>query len=99
MSNDCRMIVYIKLSYLSLYLRAGRSFDVKGAHSYFEKAESIFKPSTPPPPQIHPRFLEMTLPHSLLPPINFIFCECDSPLPPLHILAINRAEVHCVVTF
>ena len=47
MSNDCRMIVYIKLSYLSLYLRAGRSFDVKGG-SYFEKAESIFKPSIPP---------------------------------------------------
>ena len=35
------------LSYLSLYLMAGRSFDVKGG-SYFEKAENIFKPSMPP---------------------------------------------------
>ena len=35
------------LSYLSLYLMAGRSFEVKGG-SYFEKAENIFKPSIPP---------------------------------------------------
>ena len=35
------------LSYLSLYLMAVRSFEVKGG-SYFEKAENIFKPSIPP---------------------------------------------------
>ena len=75
LSNGCRNKA--ELSYLSFYLRAGRSLDVKGG-SYFEKAEIILKLS-PPPLQIHPSFLEMTPPHSLLPPINFTFCECDSP--------------------
>ena len=76
LSND--WINKAELSYVSFYLRAGRSFDVKGG-SYFEKAEIILKLSPPtPPPQIHPSFLEMTPPHSLLPPINFTFCECES---------------------
>ena len=45
LSNDC--INKAELSYLSFYLRAGRSFDVKGG-SYFEKAEIILKLSPPP---------------------------------------------------
>ena len=83
-ANDsmwCRMIVKwlykrIKLSYLPFYLRAGPSFDVKAGGSYFEKI--ILKL---PPPKSHPSFLEMTPTHSLLPPQNFTFCECDFPPP------------------
>ena len=46
LSNDC--INKAELSYLSFYLRAGRSFDVKGGGgSYFEKAEIILKLPSP----------------------------------------------------
>ena len=82
MSNDCWMIVYIKLSYLSLFLRAGRSFDVKG-DSYFEKAENIFKPSThPPPPNSSSLFRNDPTSFSLA-PYKFYILWMWLPLPPL----------------
>ena len=72
--------------YLSIYLSKGWSFiSCKGTGwrgvAIFWKLK-IF--SNLPPPQkkkIHPSFLEMTPPHSLLPPINLTFCECDSHHP------------------
>ena len=84
-----------KLSYPSIYLSEGWSFiSCEGGWggSHFEKAENMFKPP-PPPRQIHPSFLEMIPPHSLLPSI------IPPPPPPAvpHILAINRADVHCVL--